>query len=51
MKVWLYVHYSDTWADQANQTISVEWRNWLTRCSQTPVGNRAGSTPASGTNL
>ena len=25
------------------------WRNWQTRWSQTPVGNRAGSTPAPGT--
>ncbi|MES2851492.1 MAG: glycosyl hydrolase 53 family protein [Bacteroidota bacterium] len=27
MKVWLTVHYSDTWADPAVQTIPAEWKN------------------------
>ncbi len=27
MKVWLTVHYSDTWADPAVQTIPTEWKN------------------------
>lgn len=27
MKVWLTVHYSDTWADPANQTLPAEWQN------------------------
>lgn len=27
MKVWLCVHYSDTWADPANQTTPLEWQN------------------------
>lgn len=27
MKVWLCVHYSDTWADPANQTIPSEWQS------------------------
>lgn len=27
MKVWLTVHYSDTWADPANQTKPVAWQN------------------------
>ena len=27
MKVWLTVHYSDTWADPANQTKPVTWQN------------------------
>jgi arabinogalactan endo-1,4-beta-galactosidase len=27
MKVWLTVHYSDTWADPAVQTIPAEWEN------------------------
>lgn len=26
-KVWLSVHYSDTWADPANQTTPVEWQD------------------------
>jgi arabinogalactan endo-1,4-beta-galactosidase len=27
MKVWLTVHYSDTWADPGNQTTPVAWQN------------------------
>jgi arabinogalactan endo-1,4-beta-galactosidase len=27
MKVWLSVHYSDTWADPANQTTPLEWQS------------------------
>ena len=27
MKVWLTVHYSDTWADPGNQTIPAEWQS------------------------
>ena len=27
MKVWLTVHYSDTWADPGNQTKPVAWQN------------------------
>jgi arabinogalactan endo-1,4-beta-galactosidase len=27
LKVWLSIHYSDTWADPAHQTIPVEWQN------------------------
>ncbi len=27
LKVWLSVHYSDTWADPSQQTIPVEWQN------------------------
>lgn len=27
LKVWLTVHYSDTWADPAAQTIPAEWKN------------------------
>ncbi len=27
MKVWLTVHYSDTWADPAVQTTPAEWKN------------------------
>jgi arabinogalactan endo-1,4-beta-galactosidase len=27
MKVWLTVHYSDTWADPGNQTTPTEWKN------------------------
>lgn len=27
LKVWLSVHYSDTWADPAHQTIPLEWKN------------------------
>lgn len=27
LKVWLTVHYSDTWADPATQTIPAEWKN------------------------
>lgn len=27
LKVWLDIHYSDTWADPAHQTIPVKWEN------------------------
>jgi len=27
MKVWLTVHYSDTWADPGHQTLPAEWQN------------------------
>jgi arabinogalactan endo-1,4-beta-galactosidase len=27
MKVWLTVHYSDTWADLGQQTTPIEWQS------------------------
>jgi arabinogalactan endo-1,4-beta-galactosidase len=39
MKVWLSVHYSDTWADPANQTIPVEWENLSFANLKTAVSN------------
>jgi arabinogalactan endo-1,4-beta-galactosidase len=27
MKVWLCIHYSDTWADPGSQTTPLEWQN------------------------
>jgi arabinogalactan endo-1,4-beta-galactosidase len=39
MKVWLTVHYSDTWADPANQNTPVEWQNLAFEDLKTVVGN------------
>jgi len=39
MKVWLTVHYSDTWADPAVQTTPVEWKNLSFTDLKTAVAN------------
>ncbi|WP_264519635.1 arabinogalactan endo-beta-1,4-galactanase [Flavobacterium sp. N1994] len=39
MKVWLTVHYSDTWADPGNQTKPVAWQNLNYTDLKTAVSN------------
>ena len=39
MKVWLTVHYSDTWADPAVQTTPAEWKNVSFTDLKTAVAN------------
>jgi arabinogalactan endo-1,4-beta-galactosidase len=39
MKVWLTVHYSDTWADPGNQAIPAEWSSLSFDALKTEVAN------------
>lgn len=43
MKVWLTVHYSDTWADPGQQTTPAEWQNLSFSALKTAVANYTSS--------
>lgn len=43
LKVWLTVHYSDTWADPATQTVPAEWKDLSFADLKTAVANYTAS--------